>query len=180
MTYSRDGRHWLRPGERQPFIALGPPDSWEPDYSDPAFTGPLLVGEELWFYYRGSRSNSRDRQEAYTSAVGLARLRQDGFASLNAGPKLGRVVTKPLTFDGRSLYANVEIAEGGSLRAAVLSEVRQPVPAYSPDRCIALKAGTTRGRITWRDASELAIQAGDHVRLLFELQNAKLYSFWIE
>jgi hypothetical protein len=180
LTYSRDGRHWLRPAKRQPFIALGPPGSWEPDYSDPAFTGPLAVGDQLWFYYRGSRSASRDRQEAYTSAVGLAHLRQDGFASLNAGPVPGRVVTRPLTFDGRSLYTNVEIAEGGSLKAALLSEAGQPLPSYGLESCVVLKDGTTKGRITWRDAAKLTIQAGDHVRLLFELQNAKLYSFWIE
>ena len=142
--------------------------------------GPLIIGDELWFYYRGSRSNERDKTANYTMSVGLARLRRDGFVSLDAGPEPGRVTTRPLTFAGRSLFVNADVAEGGWVRAAVLSADSEPLDAYSLEDGVAITADTTRGRIAWKKAQHLAVADGDHVRLVFELKNAKLYSFWIE
>jgi hypothetical protein len=180
LTYSRDGRQWSRPVERQPFIPLGDADSWEPDYSDGVMNGPLLVGDELWFYYRGSRSNERDKTDYYTMSVGLARLRRDGFVSLDAGEKPGRLVTRPLTFAGKSLFVNVEVAERGWIKAAVLSRDSEPVAGYAMDDAVALTKGTTRGRMAWKTKPNLDPPGDDHVRIVFQLENAKLYSFWIE
>ncbi len=180
LSYSRDGRHWSRPAQRQPFIPLGQADSWDPDYSDPAHNGPLLVGDELWFYYSGSRSDARDKKDFYTMCVGLAKLRRDGFVSLNAGPRSGRVVTRPLTFAGRSLFVNAEIQDGGWVKAAVLSAKLPPVEHLRLDDSIPLAKGTTAGRMAWRNADHLPLAGSDHLRLMFELNNAKLYSFWIE
>lgn len=180
LSYSRDGRHWSRPARRQPFIPLGEDDSWDPDYSDPSHNGPLLVGDELWFYYSGSRSDVRDKKSSYTMCVGLAKLRRDGFVSLNAGPQPGRVVTRPLTFAGRTLFVNAEVGEDGWIRAAVLSSKSLPVERFGLDDAIPLDKGTTAGRMTWRGSDRLPAPDSDHLRLVFELNNAKLYSFWIE
>ena len=54
LVTSRDGRTWSRAGDRAVFLPLGPEGSWEPDYSEINHAGPLLVGDELWFFYRGS------------------------------------------------------------------------------------------------------------------------------
>jgi len=47
-----------------------------------------------------------------------------------------------------------------------------------------VKRDTLRGRIAWCQASQLPADSGGsiekHYRLLFELKNARLYSFWIE
>jgi hypothetical protein len=180
LSYSRDGRHWSRPARREPFIPLGEADSWDPDYSDPAHNGPLLVGDELWFYYSGSRSDARDKKAYYTTCVGLAKLRRDGFVSLNAGPEPGEVVTRPLTCSGRTLWVNAEIRDGGWVRAGVLSEKSQPVSQYKLEDSVPLTKSTTRGRLSWRNKELVEFAKDDHARLVFRLNGAKLYSFWLE
>jgi len=180
LSYSRDGRNWSRPDARRPFIPLGDPDGWEPDYTDSALHAPLLVNDELWFYYRGSRSSERDKTDDWKMAAGLAKLRRDGFVSLDAGPEPGRVTTRPLTFAGRSLFVNADVAEGGSVRAAVLSADSEPLKDFGLDDAVPVATNTTRGRLTWKNAEHLAPPGDDHVRLVFEVRSAKLYSFWIE
>jgi hypothetical protein len=112
--------------------------------------------------------------------VGLAKLRRDGFVSLNAGPQPGQVVTRPLTCKGRTLYVNAEVLAGGWVKAAVLSAKSQPVDGFGLEDSSAVARDTTAGRIAWRNADRLPPPGADAVRLLFQLTNAKLYSFWIE
>lgn len=181
LTYSRDGRHWLRPQHREAFIPLGGGDSWEADYSVSAFTAPVLVGDELFIYYGGSRNPARDKrpESDWPIDLGLARLRRDGFASLNAGENPGQIVTRPLTFEGRSLFINAEIAQGGWVKAAVLSRDSKPLGGCSLDEAVPLTRGTTEGRMTWKAGAQLESSGDDHRRIIFQLKNAKLYSFWI-
>jgi len=182
LSYSRDGRHWLRPHDRQPFIPLGDAASWEADYSLSAYTAPILVGDELFIYYASSRNPERDKdpQARWPIHVGLAKLRRDGFASLNAGDRPGRILTRPLHFTGDALHVNAEIAAGGWIKAAVFTRDSQPVSAYALDDAVPLTRGAVRSRMTWKTKPKLSPPGEDHLRLLFQLKNAKLYSFWIE
>jgi hypothetical protein len=182
LTYSRDGRHWLRPQHREPFIPLGEGDSWEADYSLSAFTAPVLVGDELFIYYGGSRNPARDKrpESDWPIDLGLAKLRRDGFASLNAGEKPGQIMTRPLSFKGKNLFVNAEVADGGWIKAAVLSRDSQPVVGCTLEDAVALTKGATEGRMTWKSKDTLDPPGDDHLRILFQLKNAKLYSFWIE
>ena len=53
LTYSRDGRHWRRAGDRRVFLPLSqrPGDfDWGSIYP---LQAPLLVGDEIWIYYTG-------------------------------------------------------------------------------------------------------------------------------
>ena len=182
LSYSRDGRIWSRPHARPEFIPLGEPDSWEPDYDDIAYSGPLLVGDELWFYYRGARSPFRDNRPEveWVQAMGLAKLRRDGFASLNAGATPGTVMTRPLSFKGKKLFVNADIDGNGWVKATVRSEDGAPLADYKFSECVPATEDTTRARITWREAQHLPAVKDSHVRLEFQLQNAKLYAFWVE
>jgi len=180
LSYSRDGRHWLRPQDRQAFIPLGDDDSWEADYHVSAYTAPVLVGDELFIYYSSSRNADRGPGEKWALHIGLAKLRRDGFASLNAGETPGQIMTRPLTFQGKSLFVNADIAEDGWVKAAVLSRDSQPVSGYTIDDSVSLIKDTTKGRMTWKGKEQLDPPGDDHLRVLFKLKNAKLHSFWIE
>ena len=182
LSYSRDGRHWLRPQQREAFIPLGNAESWEADYSGTAYTAPVRVGEELFFYYFGSRNPARDRdpERKWPRYLALARLRRDGFASLNAGDTPGQVVTRPLTFSGKALFLNADVATGGWIKAAVLAPDSQPVSGYLLDDAVPLTKNTTKSRMIWKSKTQLDPPGEDHLRILFQLRNAKLYSFWIE
>jgi hypothetical protein len=183
LTYSRDGRHWCRPRRRQPFIPLGDPDGWEPDYTGPSTNGPLLVDDEIWIYYRGCRYARRDDPKAkdtYKMAIGLAALRRDGFVSLDAGETPGQIVTRPLTFGGKSLFVNADVGDDGWIKAAVLSEGSESTASYTLDDAVPVTENTTKSLMRWKTRKKLAPPHDGHIRLLFQLKDAKLYSFGIE
>ena len=87
LAGSRDGRHWYYLGDRRPFLDLGPEGSWKPHNLRMAnrdtVGGPLLKDDQLWFYYKGQ--NIDGFKGTWQQKTGLAILRRDGFASLNAG-----------------------------------------------------------------------------------------------
>jgi hypothetical protein len=182
LTYSRDGRHWLRRREREAFVPLGDVDSWDADYSVSCYTAPALHDEELYFYYGGSRNPERDKDpdKRWPLYVGLAKLRRDGFASLDATETPGRIVTRPLTFHGTSLFVNADVAEDGWIKAAVLSRDSEPLDGHTLEDAIPLHHGTTRGHLVWQSKHDMEPPGDDHVRILFQLKRARLYSFWIE
>ena len=184
LSYSRDGRQWLRPQNREPFIPLGAADSWEADYAVSSYTAPVLKGEELYFYYSSTRNPARygktPNEPWPPQQIGLARLRRDGFCSLNAGDTPGQIVTRPLTFRGTSLFVNVEIPDGGWIQAGVLTRDSKAIAGYELENSVPLTRDTTRGRMVWKSRTTLNPAGDGHLRIVFQLRNAKCYSFWIE
>ena len=180
LTASRDGRHWTRVGKREEIIPLGSSDDWDPHYHDPATT-PIIVDDELWFFYGSAitRNNpTSGKQGPYR--LGLATLRRDGFVSLNGGCSPGRVVTRPLTFEGRNLYVNADIGPNGYVKAELQDLAYRPVPSHTLGEAQSVVGDVMKARVTWLGTENLENLSGQSLRLVFELKNAKLYSFWIE
>ena len=86
LGYSRDGMNWLRP-DRRPFIASSRErGTWNFGYIHPAGGVCLIVADKLHFYF-GAWSGVSPALGADMYAggsTGLATLRRDGFASLEA------------------------------------------------------------------------------------------------
>ncbi len=181
LTVSRDGVNWSRVANREIFIPLGGEDSWERDYTDPAASGPLLVGDELWFYYRGSRHSPNDDRARWSTGTGLAKLRRDGFASIDASDQPGWVMTRPVTAAGGGLHVNARVGSGGYLRVAVLDEDGKVLDGYSAAESVAVVGDSTDATVRWRSQADLrtALKSREHVRLRFELKNARFYAFWV-
>ena len=194
LTASRDGGNWSRACPGQCLLPLGGKDSWDADYLSPLTGPPLLVGDELWFYYLGAvrwerlkatgKPNPRDESNPGLANdemhVGLAKLRRDGFVSLNAGDKPGTVVTRPLTFEPGKLHVNAEIARGGYLKAEVRHADGTVVEPYGLAGCEPVTGDVLKAPVRWAGASQLACPEDKSLRLVFRLKNAKLYSFWVE
>ncbi len=192
LAASRDGRHWYYFGDRKPLVMYGDDatdaqDSWKPHYLRPvnlATTGgPIVKDDQLWFYYRGSTVKAEVRAGATAkSALGLATLRRDGFASLNADTDGGLVITRPFVFDGNGdLFVNADAASDGELRVAVVDEdTAEELDHFGRQDSAAITEDATRIAVRWRQRDSLAELKGRYVRLAFHLRNAKLYSFWIE
>ena len=185
LVISRDGRTWSRACDREVFLPLGPEGSWEPDYSEINHAGPLLIGDELWFFYRGSilerhRRTGPDLQKG----LGLAKLRRDGFASLTADSSSGSVTTRPLTFTGTRLLVNAATHTIGELRAELLTHDGQPVDGFTATDCRAVTGDSTGAAVSWTGgdlgAARTAAGQSGPLRLRFHLTSADLYAFWIE
>jgi hypothetical protein len=89
-------------------------------------------------------------------------------------------MTRPLTFRGNTLFVNGDVADGGWIKAAVLTRDSKPVAGYELENAVPLNTNTTKARMTWKSKEKLSTPGEDHLRILFQLRNAKLYSFWIE
>ena len=97
--------------------------------------------------------------------IGLATLRRDGFASMDAGGHGGTLTTRPVSFRGSRLFVNLD----GELRM-------EAIAAHRP-----LAAGAVCGNNTKLELhDDLSAFAGQPVRFRFHLTRGKLYSFWIE
>jgi len=187
VGFSRDGFHVSRPSaeRRRPFIGPGEPESWNEGNVQSVAAGITIVGpedqEELFIYFsaRENRLVASDRLER-RGRMGLARLRRDGFASLDAGEDRGMLTTRLLRFDHADgfLFVNTD-ARGGELRVEVIDENWIVVPGLSLDECIPLTVDSTRKMVAWTSTQSVGRMRGARFRLRFNLRSARLFSFWV-
>ena len=175
LVSSHDGVRWTRQeGDRTPILPLGPAGSWDDGM---VFTAraPIVEGDTIKLWYGGFDQVHGMSLKITTGSIGLATLRKDGFASLDAGATTGSILTKPLTGASGALQVNYR-AVGGSLRVEVLDENYGVIPGYVQADCVALTGDGVTQTVTW--ATHATLPAGaSTLHLRFLLQNASLYSF---
>ncbi len=177
VGFSRDGFHWHRP-ERKPFIPVSEEQGdWNWGNVQSAGGCCLVVGDELYFYVSG-RGGVPGSTASGTCTTGLATLRRDGFASLDAGDAGGSLTTRPVRFRGRFLFVNAAVPRG-ELRAEVLDASGRVIAPFSRENCIPLREDRTRSLVAWKGQPDLAGVAGRPVRFRFHLAGGRLYAFWV-
>ena len=184
LAYSRDGWHWHRP-DRRAFIPAERRDVWDRGYVQPVGGICTIHGDTLWFYYTGFQGNPERKDRPFLEtgmydrgSTGVAFLRRDGFASLEAGAAGGEILTRPITFTGSHLFVNVD-APQGQLRAELTDESGGPLAPFTLDQCEVLSTDSTLAQIRWSGGDDLAALAGRPVRIRFHLTNGALYAFWV-
>lgn len=180
VGFSRDGFHWDRP-DRRPFLPTSERmGDWNWGNVQSAGGCCLVVGDRLYFYYSGRAGKSFPGCEFSDAggSTGVAFLRRDGFASMDAGAEEGTLTTRPVTFKGRYLFVNAATAKG-ELRVAVLDQNGQEVEPFTRARCVPLQADKTLQRVRWQGAEDLARLVGQTVRFRFFLRQGSLYAFWV-
>ena len=121
-------------------------------------------------------------------STGLAKLRRDGFASLNDDRDPSRparalpggvrtVTTRPVRFSGRYLFVNANVA--GDLRVEVLDRDGRVIQPYTSEACVPVSGNGTRMNVAWRGRPALDELAGEIVRFRFSLKSGQLYAFWV-
>jgi hypothetical protein len=135
LLTSRDGVTWDRLADRAPVLPIGPLGAWDGGMikipSHPVVDGgKIKLLYSAGFYSHGygrggypTRGQDGDKE----SALGLATLRKDGWASLDAGRDEGSVTTRVLRGVEGPLAVNFLTARGrgygtGWLKVAVLDE----------------------------------------------------------
>jgi len=179
FAYSRDGFHWDRPDRTTAIQSERNAGTWDRGYVQSLGNICVLRGDKIWFYYTGyAGDESRPKDGMYANgAMGIAVLRRDGFASMNASDA-GMLTTRPVTFGGKRLFVNAEVPDG-SLRVEVLDEGGKPIAPFTLANSIPFSGDSTLQRIEWKGGGDLSVLKGRPVRFRFELKNGALYSFWV-
>ena len=176
LGFSRDGFHFYRP-DRRAFLAVNESKgAWNWGNVQSVGGGCLVVGDKLYFYFSGRALN--DEFWDGEGSTGLAILRRDGFASMDAGLQPGTLTTRLLQFEGKQLYVNADAAKG-QVRVEILDQHSQVIAPFTKEASTVIETDTTIGRVHWDGASDLAAVAGSPVRFRFHLKQAHLYAFWV-
>ena len=186
LATSRDGFHWHRPDRRAFIGARREPGSWENGYVESTGGVVLVVGDELWFYYSAyagdpnrAKAGSWHYSGMYANgAVGLAKMRRDGFVSMQARFPGAMLTTRPLLFSGARLFVNACTA-GTDLTVECLAEDGRAIEPFSSRNCLPFQGNSTCAEMRWKGADSLAALAGQPVRLRFQMDRGDLYSFWV-
>lgn len=178
LTFSRDGRRWTRAGGRQAFLPVGRSRDAFDRSMIYMMQHPVVVGDEIWIYYVGFSGLhwATRRREEQGGAVGLAKLRLDGFVSVDAGK--GVVATRPLLMRGDRLVVNAQVL--GSMIVEVLDAQGQPLPGYTRAEADPITGDSVRHAVTWKGKSDVSALKGRTIALGFHLDTTKLYSFTFE
>ncbi len=182
IATSRDGDswdlRWVYAGK--PLVPRGPDGAFDKDIIVPAST-IVTHANHHWIYYAGGNERHGNEEVRFDRrhAIGLAKLRLDGFVALSAGEKVGTIETKPFRVEGDKLRVNVD-ARAGEVAVEVLDESGQPFPEFSgPDVLPQTNIDELQWQPQWKQHTDLSALKGQTVRLRFRLRNAKLYAFQI-
>lgn len=179
FAYSRDGFYFWRP-DRKAYLKS---EGWESGAWDKGYVQPLgnlcvVQGDELWFYYgafsgdrtktilNGRGNSCRLNNGMYANgAMGLAKLRRDGFCAMTG---TGKLLTRELEFrTGDRLWVNFR---GKKISARLICGGR------------VADCGAARGvdstRCELRGGERIGEFAGRAVRIEFAVEEGELYSFW--
>ncbi len=182
IGFSRDGIQWDRPTRGVGATAFIPTSNsfgaWD-GYNTQSVGGCfLVVGDELWFYFSGRSSQHYLPWQTTPSATGLARLRRDGFYSMDAAAQEGVLTTRQVRFSGNELFVNVD-TPAGELRVEVLDSQNNVISPFTKANSVPVSVNKTLQKMSWSGASDLASIAGKPVKFRFHLTNGRLYSFWV-
>ena len=167
-TFHRWGEAIIRPGlnadrwyNRSNYIWWGLVQT----ESSRAGTPPELSIYSHEAYYRGA-------------AVKLRRFtyRLDGFVSLRARMAGGEMVTKPLTFSGKTLEINYATGAAGEVRVEIQESDGRAIPGYALADCPEIIGNQIERSVAWKGGGDVSPLAGRPIRLRFVLKDAHLYA----
>ena len=177
LVSSRDGVNWTRQetaSGRPPILPLGPRGAWD---AGMVFTPnhPLVEGGTIKLWYGGIAATHGAPDGDNRSGIGLATLRKDGFASLDAGDVAGTVTTRLLNGARGALRVNAD-ASRGELRVEVLDAKGRVLPGYGREDSVPITADGVNTVVKWRDHRALP-DANQSLALRFVMRRASIYSF---
>lgn len=175
LGFSRDGFHWDRPDRRGFITGSRVEGSWDRAYLHGAAGVFVVLNDQLVFPYMGTAGIAPSGHRGmYTGgSIGLATLRRDGFASMDAGALAGTLATRPVVFKGRHFFVNFN-APQGELRVEALDAAGKVIAASKP-----IAGDKTKQRVEWQHGGDLGEFAGQPLRFRFHLTNGQLYAFWV-
>jgi len=179
LAYSRGGTCWHRAEVGRPFIANGAPGEWDQQLVIPA-TGPVLLENEMRFYYAGARYHHggyRERPDE-KMCIGAASLRPDGFVALFAGEDGSELLTRPFALHAPEIYVNAD-ARGGAIRLEIQEANGAPVEGFALAVCQPICGDGIAQRVHFGMSADSSRIVRRPIRLRVHARRAELYSVWM-
>ncbi len=169
--YSRDGYNFSRPCNDSIINASIYKGAWDRGYVQSVGGVCVIHGDELWIYYIGFGGDEKYAGLHWTEngiyrngATGIAKLRRDGFVSMNGD---GTLITRKLTMNGKfALYVNAV----GKVSAEILGADGEIIAVSS-----VFDGDSTKARLDF-DGFDVSSLNGRAFRIKFNV-SGKLYSF---
>jgi hypothetical protein len=166
LLLTNDGQQWRQPKPNQPLSYLlrrGDRESWDRSF---VVQGNFVNnGDKTLLYYNGSQWGNVDTDGIQ---IGVAELSLDGYGSLapkigwdfgKPGPFSGTAVTRPIRLHkaGLRLYLNLRggMADGDSVRAALLTAEGRAIPGFGFDDCEPINATSPGHPVNWQGGKTL-------------------------
>lgn len=170
---ARDG--WQRAPGRHTLLPTGERGEWDAGCiytASQPIVAPAADPQSLWLYYGGANVR-HDDQRYQRDCIGLATLRLDAFAALEAGHFPGTVASRPLTCDGTRLHVNLA-GRHGTLQAQLRDAASGELLARSR---VLRGADAVDAVLEWESG---APPRRREITLEFALHRARLFSFWFD
>jgi len=193
LLSSRDGQNFVATDRGTAFLAPRGPGHWDAHMVS-ITSQPIEAGDDWLFYHGGCRVHhdwwcgppegidhpdthepAKAMRDGY--ALGVARLRKEGIASLaGSRERPGFVLTKPFKSGGNRLTINARCRPGGSITVGVLDPERRPLDGRSAEHADPFTGDATAHPVTWGGSTEMG-QPGQWRQLLFLIRDAEIFSF---
>ena len=190
LVYSEDNwRSWSRPFRNVRYIDRGADQSDWDHLMMVCPSAPAVCNDHVYIFYGGANTHhdwwihedigpdvpEKCNLDLVDYRLGLAKLRRDGFVSMDVGPLEGVLVTNPLQRGGQRLAINAQCAPGGFIATEIQETYGRAWPGYSRAQCDIFTGDDLEHIVSWTGNSDMK-PTGDYLELAFYMKNAKLYS----
>jgi hypothetical protein len=202
LVYSRDGKTWDHLNNRKLFVERGSRGEWD-EFITAMPSKPVEVGDELYVFYGGSKNHhdwwitggveGLDVPEAKDISrvgygIGLARMRRDGFVSLDAVARPGLLITRHFISSGTQLEINAKCEKGGWITAEAVDAFDNVIEGFGKDECEPFTGDRIDHIFTWKGKNHLPSVTGARStypkpeierlrKIRFYMNKASLYGF---
>lgn len=172
LAWSDDGEHWILLPTHPPLLDVGPERSWDAGMAI-AFESPVELDDQLRFYYGGFQHNHHAQDNP--AAIGLMTAQRDRLVGLRpTGDTPGMVLTRP--FDPRSHRLTINANVKGRITAELRTDGNRPIPGFTFADSTPVTTSGFAQPVAWK-GGELDLAHEGLVRVLFQLENASLFTF---
>ena len=198
LASSRDGLHWERTWDRQPFIPRGREGSFDAGQVEPSTSPPVEAGPDLLMYYYAAPFGQSEWFDE--TGIGLCRMRRDRFIAQCAGDpsgyeqqaQTGYLVTRQFVLEGSAIEINYTALPGpyhqptDGIRVGILeppdfqtreTSYEKTVPGFALEDCDRLVGDGLAQVVKWKGSADLSRLKGRGVYLRFQMKKAGLYGF---
>ena len=179
FAYSFDGCSWHRATGRRPLIPLGEPGEWDDGFLTMGSSAVEMDDEVFLYYaaYPGGHSSPEWRHKK----IGLAKLKRDRFASLEAG-NTGMAEFYHGPAAGTGLCANLRTHKAGTVRVEIREAQGKgstPVPGFEAEACTPLRGDHVSAPVTWKTGNWADLAPKRNLVIRFHLDRANLFAYEI-